>query len=159
MIVVSIIRPSFDSLLLAQGTLGIHSTTMNSWVSRHSLQCAARLLQNKMYTSAGSNWQLLSNCDGHLPLVLPLHSHGSVSRSLKFHEHLRSAHHWMPFGHEKLYGAFAGNFSAQPFDVGFTGSVVPSIHFGKGLLRHFGAWGSGPTLALGIRPTLRGGPW
>ena len=63
-------------------------------------------------------------------------------------------HHWLPFGvNAEQYGIFSGNFSDQPFDVGFTGSSGPKYPLRLGITRtlravpglqtYFGSWNEG----------------
>ncbi|EOD11136.1 hypothetical protein EMIHUDRAFT_214970 [Emiliania huxleyi CCMP1516] len=86
------------------------------------------VLQNKMYTSAT---ELTGSVTAKLQWATNLGAAAGFTwlGSRKAAEFTASGglpYHWMPFGVDaSVYGKFAGNFTDQPFDIGFTGSSGP----------------------------------
>ena len=81
------------------------------------------VLQNKMYTSAT---ELTGSVTAKLQWATNLGAAAGFTwlGSRKAAEFTASGglpYHWMPFGVDaSVYGKFAGNFTDQPFDIGFT---------------------------------------
>jgi hypothetical protein len=119
------------------------------------------VLQNKMYVSHG---EYTGDLQSKLRWASALGAAAAFTwigsrAAANFSEQSGVTHHFLPFGvDERLYGAFAGNFSHQPFDIGFTGSSGPKYPLRQlitqalramPLRAYFGSWDKGNTAGGG----------